>query len=148
MTQQSQSGLTMPLSRHSVGTYPETSSCNLSRNIWLQSSQLTEPLWTDPGLKSGIGVCMLISTENNNNNKNAQVGNECLYILPKSSQVRKKPPPPPPKVKFTLMFHQQFLYILFMNSVDQIQVALLRQGYITLKSSASQCYQWMQFFSD
>ena len=27
-----------------------------------QSSQLAEPLWTDPGLKSGISVCELIST--------------------------------------------------------------------------------------
>ena len=36
---------------------------NLSRNIRLQSSQLAEPLWTDPGLKSGISVRELISTQ-------------------------------------------------------------------------------------
>ena len=35
--------------------------CNLSGNIRSQSSQLAEPLWTDPGIKSGIGVRELIS---------------------------------------------------------------------------------------
>ena len=30
-------------------------------NIRPQSSQLAEPLWTDPGLKSGTGVRELIS---------------------------------------------------------------------------------------
>ena len=46
------SGLTMPLSRHSVGTYQETSpKRNSSGNTQPKSSQLAEPLWTDPGLK-------------------------------------------------------------------------------------------------
>ena len=64
LTQQSQSGLAMPLSRHSVGTYPETSlHANLSGNIRPQSSQLAEPLWTDLCIKSGISVRELISTE-------------------------------------------------------------------------------------
>ena len=36
--------------------------CNSSGNTRLQSSQLTEPLWTDPGLKSGISLRELIST--------------------------------------------------------------------------------------
>ena len=44
-----------------------------------QSSQLAEPLWTDPGLKSGISVRQL-------------AGNELSNILPKSSHVKKKPP--------------------------------------------------------
>ena len=35
---------------------------NLSGKIQPQSSQLTEPLWTDPGIKSGINVHELIST--------------------------------------------------------------------------------------
>ena len=35
---------------------------NSSRNTQSQSSQLAEPLWTDPGLKSGISVRELIST--------------------------------------------------------------------------------------
>ena len=35
---------------------------NSSGNARLQSSQLAEPLWTDPGLKSGISVRELIST--------------------------------------------------------------------------------------
>ena len=37
---------------------------NLSGNIRPQSSQLAEPLWTDPGIKSGISVRELISTSN------------------------------------------------------------------------------------
>ena len=62
LTQQCRSGLTTPLSRHSLGTYPKTSShANLSWNIRSQSFQLAEPLWTDPDIKSGISVCELIS---------------------------------------------------------------------------------------
>ena len=56
------SGLTMPLTRHSVGTYQETSSHATRQEILGQSSQLAEPLWTDSGLKSGISVRELIST--------------------------------------------------------------------------------------
>ena len=36
---------------------------NSSGNTRLQPSQLAEPLWTDPGLKSGISVRKLISTK-------------------------------------------------------------------------------------
>ena len=36
--------------------------CNLSGNIRPRSSQLAEPLWTDPGIKSGISVHELTST--------------------------------------------------------------------------------------
>ena len=36
--------------------------CNLSGNLRSQSSQLAEPLWTDPGPESGISLCELIST--------------------------------------------------------------------------------------
>ena len=35
---------------------------NLSGNIWPQLSQLAEPLWTDPGIKSGISVRELVYT--------------------------------------------------------------------------------------
>ena len=45
---------------------------------------------TDPALKSGISVRKLISTLKK---KNAQVGNDLLNILPKSSHERKKPSP-------------------------------------------------------
>ena len=62
LTQRSRSGLTMPLSRHSVGTYQETSSHATRQGTLIQSSQLAEPLWTDPGLKSGISVRKLVSS--------------------------------------------------------------------------------------
>ena len=52
----------MPLSRHSEGTYQETNSHATRKGTLSQSSQLAEPLWTDPGLKSGISVRELIST--------------------------------------------------------------------------------------
>ena len=42
---------------------------NLSGKIRLQSSQLAEPLWTDPGIKSGISVRGLISTSKTKENK-------------------------------------------------------------------------------
>ena len=52
LTQQSRSWLTM-LSRHSVGTYQGNEPArNPSRSTRPQSSQLVEPLWTKPGLKS------------------------------------------------------------------------------------------------
>ena len=51
-------------SRHSEGTYQGNElSRNSSGNTRPQSSQLAEPLWTDPSLKSGIGVRELISTQ-------------------------------------------------------------------------------------
>ena len=54
----------MPLSKHSVGTYQKNElTRNSSGNTQLQSSQLAEPLWTNPGVKSGISVRKLISTK-------------------------------------------------------------------------------------
>ena len=57
----------MPLSRHGVGTYLETNShtCHMSDNIRPKSSQLAEPPWTDPGIKSGISMHDLISASQN-----------------------------------------------------------------------------------
>ena len=62
-TQRKRSELTMPLSRHSVESYPENEfKRNLSWNIRPQSSQLAERLWADPGTNSGISVRELIFT--------------------------------------------------------------------------------------
>ena len=58
---------------------------NSSGNSRLQSFQLDEPLWTDPGLKSGISRRELISTLK----IKAQAGNELSSILQKSSYARK-----------------------------------------------------------
>ena len=55
---------TEPVSEHRT-------TCNLSANIWPQLSQLTEQLWTKPGIKSGISVRQLIFTSNKNNKKSA-----------------------------------------------------------------------------
>ena len=52
-----------------------------SGNTLSKSSQLAKPLWTDPGLKSGISVHELISTLKKK--KKAQIGNELFNILPK-----------------------------------------------------------------
>ena len=57
LTQWSQSGLTM-LSRQSVGTYYRNTHSS-SGNTRPHSSQLAEPLWNDPCLKHGVGVCEL-----------------------------------------------------------------------------------------
>ena len=63
LTQQSRIGLAMLLSRDNVGTYTENElTRNLSGNIRPWSSQLAEPHWTGPGIKSGISVRELIST--------------------------------------------------------------------------------------
>ena len=61
--------------------------CNSSGNTRSQLSQLAEPLWTDPGLKSGISVRELISSFKKK--EKAHVGNELSNILPKSLHVRK-----------------------------------------------------------
>ena len=53
----------MPLSRHSVGTLSgKELTSSSSGNTRSQSSQLAEPLWTNPGVKSGISVRKLIFT--------------------------------------------------------------------------------------
>ena len=44
--------------------------CN-SRNTRQQLSQLAEPVWTDPGLRSWISVCNLISTLKKKKKKSA-----------------------------------------------------------------------------
>ena len=89
LTQRSWSGRTKPRSRHSVGTYQEMSLYATCQGTFSQSSQHTEPLWTDPGLMSGISVREIISTSK----KQTQAGNEWLNLLPKLSQGRKKLPP-------------------------------------------------------
>ena len=89
-THRSRSALTFPLSRHSVGIHQETSSHATLQGTLGQSSQLAEPLWTDPGLKSDISFHELISTFKK---KKMQAGNKMSNILPKSSHARKKPPP-------------------------------------------------------
>ena len=61
LTQRSRSGLTMPLSWQAGNLSGNELARNLSGNIRPQSSQLAEPLWTDPGIKSGISVHELIS---------------------------------------------------------------------------------------
>ena len=88
VTQRSRSGLTMPLSRHSVGTYQGNElTRNSSGNTRSQSSQLAEPLWTDPGLKSGISVHELISTLK----KKRRRGMNCQIFSQKYSHARRKP---------------------------------------------------------
>ena len=69
---------------------------NSSGNARLQSSQVSEPLWTDPGQKSGISLRELISIKK----KKAQAGNELSNMLPKSSYAKKKTPPPLLKPRF------------------------------------------------
>ena len=99
LTQRSRSGLTMPLSRHSVGNLSGNKLTRNSSGNTLSQSSLAAQLWTDPGLKSGISVRELISTKGEKKKekkKKAQAGNELSNILPKSSHARKKPPPPPP----------------------------------------------------
>ena len=66
----------MPLCRQSVRTYQEASSHTTHQGTLSQSSQLAEPLWTDPGLKSGISVHDLISSLK----KKVQKGNELLNV--------------------------------------------------------------------
>ena len=59
---------------------------NSSGNAQPQSSQLAEPLWTDPGIKSGIGVHEPISVKENK----AQAGIDASKIFPQNPCMREK----------------------------------------------------------
>ena len=62
LTRRNRSGLTI-LSGHSTWAYQGNElTRNSSGKAQPQSPQLAESLWTDPGLKSGMGVLELIST--------------------------------------------------------------------------------------
>ena len=62
LTQQSWSGLTALFRRNFWTSQGNELTCNLLGNTHPQLSQLAEPLWTDPGIKSGISMCKIIST--------------------------------------------------------------------------------------
>ena len=63
LTHRSRSGLTNAAVRAECGNLSGNElTRNLSANIRPRSSQLAEPLWTDPGIKSGISACEVIST--------------------------------------------------------------------------------------
>ena len=69
----------MPVSRHSVETHQETSShASRNRNTRSQLSQLTEPLSTDPGQKSGISMHELISTVKKKKEEKKSAGREWI----------------------------------------------------------------------
>ena len=89
-----QSGLNV-LFRHNWGPSGKMRSHATRQEKTLpQSSRLTEPLWIDPGLKSGISMHGLNSTLKKKK-KRAQAGNESTNLPPQSLQARKKPQPPP-----------------------------------------------------
>ena len=77
-----------------------------SGNTRLQSCQLAEPLWTDPGLKSGSGVREPTSTSNNNNKK-AQAGNEFSNLSVRSSRAREEKKTKKKKLIITLSTTEQ-----------------------------------------
>ena len=90
LTQRSRSGLLCRCPGMEFEPIRNELTRNFSGNIRPQSSQLAEPLWTDPGIKNGISVRELIFFFKK---EKAQAGNEWSNILPKSPKARKKPPP-------------------------------------------------------
>ena len=66
------------LSRRSVGIHLGNElTCNTSRNTCPQSSQLAEPLWTDPWPMSESGACQMILTFFF---KNMQAGDDSFHL--------------------------------------------------------------------
>ena len=66
----------------------------MSRNIWPQSSQIAEPLWTDPGIKIEIGVRKLIARRRRKRRREKRRrGMNGRTVSQMSSQVSEKPPP-------------------------------------------------------
>ena len=62
---------------------------NLSEDIRPKSSQLALPLWTDPGLKSGISVRELISTSKKKEKKKRRRGMNGRTVSPNPPKRRK-----------------------------------------------------------
>ena len=71
--------------QHSAGTYQEMNSHSTCKGALDQSSQLAKPLWTDPGIESGMCVQANLysppSPQKKTENK-AQAGIERSNILP------------------------------------------------------------------
>ena len=81
----------MPLSRHGEGNLSgDELTRNLSENIRLQSIQPAEPLWTDPGIKSGISVREIISASLKKKEKKGRKGMNGQNIPANFSQAKKK----------------------------------------------------------
>ena len=90
LTQRSWSGADYATVQAKCGNLSENElTRNSSGNTWPQSSQLAEPLWTDPGLRNGISVCNLISTLK----KKRRQGINCWTFSPNPHT--HAPPPPP-----------------------------------------------------
>ena len=81
---------------------------NLSGNIQSQSSQLAEPRWTDPVIKSGISVRDLISTLKKNK---SAARTDWSNILPKYSPASKMPAPADRSLGAERKLHQTSQYI-------------------------------------
>ena len=89
LTQRSRSGLSMP-SRPSVGTFQGNESTgNSSVNTRLQSSQLDDPLWSDPGLRSGLSAQADLYMKKKKK-QNRRRGSNHLNFPRKSSQAKKE----------------------------------------------------------
>ena len=72
----------MPLSRQSGNLSGNELTRNSSGNTRPQSSQFAEPLWTDPGFKSGTGVRELISIKKKKSYPNSSARkNAITYVL-------------------------------------------------------------------
>ena len=65
---------------------------SLSGNIRPPSSQLAEPLWTDPGIKSEISARELISTSKQTKKRRQEMNGRTFSQNPRTRG--KKPPPP------------------------------------------------------
>ena len=64
-----------------MGTYQETSSQSTCQRTLSQLFQLAEPLWTYPGLKSGLSVCELISAVKKKSTGREQMNRHSPRIL-------------------------------------------------------------------
>ena len=94
---------------------------NSSGNTRSQSSQLAKPLWTDPGLKSGMSVRELISTlKKKKEKKKRRRELNCWTFAQSPRHAGKKPPPPK-----TSSQHAQISCFYFSLILYQIAVCSL-----------------------
>ena len=98
VTQRSRIGLTVLSMQAECGDLlGKRAHTQLVGERWLQSSQPAEPLWADPGRKSGIGLRELMSIKNKRNKTKKGAGRRSSHqkSSPKPSYARKEPTPVP-----------------------------------------------------
>ena len=115
---------------------------NLSGNTQSQSSQLTEPLWTDPGLKSGLSMCELISTIKK---KKRSTGVEWMVspkICAREEKAASKMPPPHSKEWLSDSAHNKQWLSVSAHNKQCISFSVHSKQCFSFSAHSKQCFSF------